>query len=103
MINNQSDVRVGSYISEIIVATKFSEIFNIRITISNHNLAKGRYRTIFGVGLKDVTVGLKDFDVVHNVLSFEVVYVDYITKIPIALWKEDWGNSNYTDGVVEII
>jgi len=102
MINNQSDVRVGSFISKITKAPKETGKFSINIELRDHNLAKGKYQISFNVGLKDINAGLKDFDVVHNVLFFEVIYSDFLTKTPIVLWKEDWGNCNFINGELKI-
>ena len=102
MFNNQSDVRVGSYLSDYIDLTKIGvgEDFTFK-TIVNHNLAKGKYGVCFNVGLKDVHVGMKDYDVVHNVLSFSVVYVDMIKKDSFAFWPS-YSGSIYFKGTTEL-
>ena len=103
MFNNQSDVRVGSYLSDYIDLTKVGvgEDFTMKTTINHHNLAKGKYGVCFNVGLKDVHVGLKDYDVVHNVLSFSVLYVDMVKKDSFAFWPS-YSGSIYFQGTTEL-
>lgn len=104
MLNDQSDYRLGSYISEPIDLRSVNEgeEFTLRSVISNHNLSKGNYRVCFQVGQKDVMVGNKDYDIVHNVLSFEVSFNDMYRKDRIAFWPADWG-SNHFQGETELI
>ena len=103
MFNNQSDVRVGSYLSDYIDLTKVGvgEDFTMKTTINHHNLAKGKYGVCFNVGLKDVHVGLKDYDVVHNVLSFSVLYVDMVKKDSFDFWPS-YSGSIYFQGTTEL-
>ena len=88
MFNNQKDERVGSYISEYIDVSGIGigDKFIWKTTIHNHNLAKGKYQVCFNVGLKNIEIGLKDYDIVHNVLSFSVLYADSILKTPFNYW-----------------
>lgn len=88
MFNNQKDERVGSYISEYIDLSSIpvGEEFIWRTTIHHHNLAKGKYHVCFNVGLKNIALGLKDFDIVHNVLSFSILYADSSLKVPFNYW-----------------
>ena len=104
MFNNQSDVRVGSYLSDYMDLTKVGvgEDFTWKITINHHNLAKGKYGVCFNVGQKDVHVGLKDYDVVHNVLSFSVVYVDMVKKDNFTFWPS-YSGSIYFQGTSELL
>jgi lipopolysaccharide transport system ATP-binding protein len=102
MIDNQRDERVGTFISKMINIAEYKNEFKVILTLPGHNLAKGRYKVNFNVGLKDLHVGLKDYDVVYNVLSFEICYSDYLKKTPIVLWRDNWGNCNFQEGSVKI-
>ena len=88
MFNNQSDVRVGSYISDYVDLSKIGigEEFVWKTVINHHNLAKGKYGVCFNVGQKDIHVGLKDYDIVHNVLFFSIEYADMLKKDSFAYW-----------------
>ncbi len=100
-INNNQELRVGSYVSPVYNVPDKDE-FIVRITLAKHNLAKGSYSLDFNVGLKDLSMGLRDYDVVHYVLYFDVVYQTLHPQTPIALWQGHWGNCNFTDAKIEI-
>lgn len=104
MFNNQSDVRVGSYISDYVDLTKvgIGEEFVWKTVIDHHNLAKGKYGVCFNIGQKDIHIGLKDYDIVHNVLSFSVEYADMVKKDNFAYWPS-YNGSIYFQGTSELV
>ena len=65
-------------------------------------MAKGRYGVGFNIGLKDIHVGLKDYDVVHNVLAFSVTYADAVKKDVFAFWPS-YNGSIYFKGQSELV
>ena len=101
MINNCEDTRVGSYISPIYDTVPETDEFVIKLTLKNHNLAKGIYTIGANIGIKDLSLGLRDYDVAHNVLSLEII--NSTAGKPVALWQKQWGNINFQDAVVEMI
>ncbi len=98
MFNNQKDDRIGSYLSPLIDISNvpIGETFTWKSRVE-HNLAKGKYHVCFNVGLKNIKLGAKDYDIVHNVLSFSVVYGDMASKTPFAYWP-DFNGSIYFPG-----
>ena len=102
MINNQKDIRVGSYLSPMIdikdipVGGEF-----VLTSIVEHNLARGKYHVCFNVGLKNIQFGAKDFDIVHNVLAFSVIKADVNSESPFAYWP-DYNGSLYFKGLSKI-
>ena len=104
MINNQSDVRLGSFISNYfdLSNVKVGQVFTLKCVIEHHCLSKGKYRVCFNVGIKDVELGAVDYDIVHNVLAFEVVYSDYKRRTPFSYWPSFNGNSYY-EGKCEVV
>ena len=76
MINNQNDDRMGSYLSEYMDLSEIpvGDTFLWKVKIEHHNLVRGRYAVCFNVGLKSIEMGVKDYDIVHNVLVFNVLY-----------------------------
>lgn len=104
MFNNQSDVRVGSYISDYVDLTKvgIGDEFVWKTVIDHHNLAKGKYGVCFNIGQKDIHIGLKDYDIVHNVLSFSVEYADMVKKDNFAYWPS-YNGSIYFQGTSELV
>ena len=98
-------IKVGKEIYEAygsMTYIKEGEEFTLHSIIRDHNFSKGNYRVCFQVGQKDVMVGNKDYDIVHNVLSFEIAYNDMHLKDRIAYWPADWG-SNHFQGETELI
>lgn len=93
MINDARDERIGSYLSPImdIADVPLGEEFEWKVQME-HNLAKGKYHVCFNVGLKNVAIGTRDFDVVHNVLAFNVSYSDAENQTPFAYWPDFNGN-----------
>ena len=88
MFNNQKDERVGSYISPYLDLSyiPIGKRFVWRTSIRHHNLAKGKYQVCFNVGLKSIEEGVKDYDIIHNVLSFSIAYSNAVLKIPFNYW-----------------
>ena len=102
MFNNQKDERIGSYLSPL---TEIKDIpvgqdFVWKSSVT-HNLARGRYHVCFNVGLKSISMGLKDYDIVHNVLSFSVVKADVNGLSPFVFWP-DYNGSLYFPGSSEV-
>ena len=88
MFNNQKDERVGSYISPYLDLSHIpvGGRFVWKTSIRHHNLAKGKYQVGFNIGLKNIEDGVKDYDIVHNVLSFSIAYSNAVLKTPFNYW-----------------
>ena len=92
--------RVGAYISSV-VDCKGDEITAV-IGLSQHNLAKGKYYLGFNVGLKTEEYEFVDYDIVFDVLSFNIEYISKKAKNEIKLWRDDWGSIQFQNGFIEI-
>ena len=103
MINNQNDDRMGSYISEYkdLKHIPVGDTFVWKVKIDHHNLVRGRYSVCFNVGLKSVEIGVKDFDIVHNVLAFNVLYLNMKTQQQYTYWPDFNGHLLFS-GLSEI-
>ena len=102
MFNNSMRERLGSFISGPIDLRNVNGEFVVHVRIENHNFAKGSYSVSFQIGQKDIHLGLKDYDIVHNVLFFTVSYSDKEKKNPIVLWRRGWGSTVF-QGTYEIV
>ena len=98
---NKQEQCVGTFISKIYDVPRDKEGFEVIIKLNDHNLSRGVYTTNFNIGLKDLSTGLRNYDVVFNVINFEVV--NYTKGHPIALWRNSWGNILYRDVDVQIV
>ena len=101
-IDNFDEIRVGSFVSQVYDIPN-KDYFKVRVKVMNHNLSKGKYTIGINIGLKDEEYAYSHYDVAVEMLTFQVEYRDAEKKVPIALWKEDWGNCHWRQGEVEII
>ena len=90
MINNQNDDRMGSYLSEYMDLSEIpvGDTFLWKVKIEHHNLVRGRYAVCFNVGLKNIQLGNKDYDIVHDVLVFNVLYVNSFSQQLYSYWPD---------------
>jgi len=90
-VKNSADSTVVTTISPLMDCPD-KEYFDIRMSISNHGLVTGNYVFYFNIGIKDVTLGIRDYDIVKNVLYFHVNYKNAATKTPYVVWQKGWGS-----------
>ncbi len=104
-ISDQNELPVGTYISNLFKLNKYDNSeFEVRLILKNHNLVNGRYKMHFTLGINNIGINVLDYDVVSNVLSFNVEYIDSKTKRPYIHWpRQHWGNVLMKDGNVQIL
>lgn len=95
-ISNQEDSCVGTIVSNIMKCPQDNR-FNITCCINNHTLAKGTYHIRFNIGLKDISLGNRDYDVLKNVLSFSIEYIDKVKRNTYSVWFPNWGSHFLND------
>lgn len=103
MINTLTGTRVGLFFSEHFDLQKNNELFDIILTINNHNLAKGQYYFDFNIGTGNPTTALTDFDVVYNTISFGVIYSDFKNKELITKWHSGWGYNCFNQVDIKLL
>ena len=91
-ILNSADSTVVTTISPLFDCPENGETFNVRMVIENHNLVTGNYKFSFNVGIKDVTLGIRDYDIVTNALTFHIGYKNGATQTPYTIWLRHWGS-----------
>ena len=101
MVYDVMGKRVGAYISPVTLCGDNDEMTAV-IGLRNHNLAKGKYYLGFNVGLKTDKYEFIDYDIVFDVLSFNVKYLDSDRQEEIKLWRDDWGSIQFQDGFIQI-
>ena len=95
-ITNSSDTCVGTMVSTSLEAPQ-KNFFSLFCTIKNHNLVKGNYQIRFNIGIKDISLGVRNFDVLRNVLSFTIEYLKKTDKNSYSLWLPNWGDHLLSD------
>ena len=101
MVYDVMGKRVGAYISPVTPCGDNDEMTAV-IGLRNHNLAKGKYYLGFNVGLKTDKYEFVDYDIVFDVLSFNVKYLDLERQEEIKLWRDDWGSIQFHDGFIQL-
>ena len=75
-------------------------IFSAQITIPNHNTAKGYFSLILNISLNDYCSNIRDYDIVYNVLFFNVNYIDAKHEKSFAIWPLSCSCSNQVSKAV---
>ena len=100
IIDTLDEIRVGSYISPVYQVPN-KNTFKLRVTLPNHNLARGKYSLGFNIGLKTDEYAFMDYDVPMDMLRFEVKYKNRENGEELSMWRDDWGSIRWNMGVVE--
>ena len=102
-INNTSDTCVASCYTKPILLPDYSNIFIIDVVVPKHHLAKGFYKVNMNISRFDYSAFARDHDLVFNVLTFEVKYVDARHQIGFNAWPHNLGSICMTDAQVSLI
>lgn len=86
VIRDHTDTVVGAMYSKMVPLPKNTEQMEVEIEFPNHQLAKGRYTLNFNISYNDYTSAIHDYDVVCDVVRFEVNYLDVSHKYPFTMW-----------------
>jgi lipopolysaccharide transport system ATP-binding protein len=81
---------VGSSFSPSLVGIKRGELKTFMITIQSPNLAPGNYYLGVAVGVGDHKTGYINYDVVHDVLYFNILH-EVSEGGVLAIWSKTWG------------
>ena len=92
IILNFDDQPVGIYFGEDTISIKKGEEKEIEISIIDHNLGIGKYYINMGTGKGNHLTGVADYDIVNNVLNFEIDNFDESGALGFAKWFPVWGN-----------
>ena len=86
VVRNEQDNVVGAMYSHEVALPKNADYMEVKLNLSNHQLAKGKYYLNFNMSYNDRMAAIKDYDVVEDVIRFEVNYQDSNHKIPFTYW-----------------
>jgi lipopolysaccharide transport system ATP-binding protein len=85
---------IGSGFSLEINSPKVGEKSNFLLTLSELSLSQGNYYFGIALGFGNNEVGHRDFDIVQNVLHFEIIPKSS-DKLSISSWHSGWGAINF--------
>lgn len=97
-IFTNEDYKVGTFFTNTKDAAKITNSLTVDVDIVDHNLSKGSYYFAFSVGYGDEEVGNKEYDIVYEVLPFEITHKIDIES-PINNWPKNWGNISFNSNL----
>lgn len=86
-IRDSGENIVGAAWSEKVELPENADLMRVEMSLPNHQLAKGRYKVNFSIGNCDFNNPIYDFDIVSDVIRFEVNYKDIAHNQPFTSWK----------------
>ena len=94
-ISNALGVNIDAAVSPVFEVPD-KDLFSVFAVINGHNLARGHYHLDFSVGVTDVSVGERVYDVVEKVIAFDIEYKTEKNREPYSYWPSVWGNHYLT-------
>ena len=91
VISDSLDLKVLNVVSKLTEIPQDTDLFKVKLKISEHGLPKGKYGISIAVGKKNFVETNINYDVAMNLLSFEIKYVDGANKIEYGVWNSTWG------------
>ncbi len=91
MFNNEH-IAIGSLSCLDTHNIKKSETKDVFLKIKNHNLALGTYSISTSIGLGNFVEGMSDFDVILNIMNFEINKYKQDNSKDFIRWDYNWGN-----------
>ena len=101
IILNGLDVRVAFYHPSSINIPDQNEFF-VNIQIPHPALPRGVYQLRFEAVVADFSSASKHFDVVSNVLSFNIKYIHSAKKDEFLHWNYNWGNTFHENEGIDV-
>lgn len=89
-IMDEQDVRLVNYVTLPLKFYEKKDYVDISLKLKYHGLPKGKYKIGFATGIKDYSLGSRNYDVVTDVLSFEVLYTKQHLKKEYYAWNKSW-------------
>ncbi len=91
---NDENTKLGTFFGDEIIHVKENQTTDVYVDLVNHNLSKGSYSISLSVGKGSEETGNTEFDIVYEVLSFQIAY-KRDGQSPIIKWPVDWGNFSF--------
>lgn len=91
---NDDEIKIGTFFTNVKDLPPNKEKLSVEVELINHNLSKGNYYFAFSIGIGDEELGNIEFDIVYDVLHFEITHKTGISD-PINKWPRDWGNISF--------
>ena len=102
LISNSSDIRVLNYISKPIDLSMYTDFFTIKMKLSCHGLPKGKYNIQLATGIKNFATGTQNYDIVKDVLSFEIKKFKKNLDKEYLEWNKNWALVLHDQELIDI-
>lgn len=99
IVKDEMDNMVGGLYSNAVELHGDGELFKLSLSLPNHNLARGKYKLNFNLSQFDFTAVIRDYDIVYDVIRFEVNYVDEAHHTAFVIWPFS-GKTAYQKSIV---
>ena len=93
-IFNDDEIKVGTFFTNVKNLDTRQGNLSLEVSLIDHNLSKGTYYFALSVGKGDEEYGNVEFDIVYDILPFEITHKTNIND-PINKWPRDWGNISF--------
>lgn len=90
-IFTSDEYKIGTFFTNTQENYNNSKGLDVEVCLIDHNLSKGNYYFAFSIGNGDEEVGNVEYDIVYEVLPFEITHKKDLES-PINKWPKDWGN-----------
>ena len=100
---NDGDALEWSCYSPVLRLPNDKDIFKVQMSVPNHNTPMGRHKLNFSISQNDFTAKTRDFDIVYDVISFDVNYIDVAHSHPFSLWPRREGTSIHNSSIELIL
>ena len=99
---NSNDTFEWSCYSPAISLPEGKHAFTVRMSVPNHNTPMGRHRLNFSISMNDYNANVRDYDIIYEVITFNVNYIDAAHIQPFSVWPRREGTSIH-NSTIEII
>ena len=101
IVRDEMELGIAGMYSNLVDLPEGDDLFEVRITLPYHQLARGKYVLNFNVSHFDGSANVRDYDIVTKVISFEVNYLDKEHCQPFVVWPRV-GRVAYQHGEVTV-
>ena len=99
---NNNDAFEWSCYSPVISLPEGKHAFTVRMSVPNHNTPMGRHRLNFSISMNDYNANIRDYDIIYEVITFDVNYIDAAHTKPFSVWPRREGTSIH-NSTIEIL
>ena len=99
---NNNDAFEWSCYSPVISLPEDKHTFTARMSVPNHNTPMGRHRLNFSISMNDYNANVRDYDIIYEVITFNVNYIDTAHTQHFSVWPRREGTSIH-NSTIEIL